>query len=128
MRYLSFVASLNNNSSYLENNFVRGKVKNIVIMMGAGVSVSCGIPDYRSKAGLYGSESPVKRLYSDSNGSSVFSAASFRDSPLPFYHMARDLFLPVITGDRTPSLTHYFISYLHQKGIKVLSLLKVGKF
>ena len=29
------------------------KRKNIVVLAGAGISVSCGIPDFRSRDGLY---------------------------------------------------------------------------
>ncbi len=36
------------------------KSKNIVVLTGAGVSVSCGIPDFRSKNGIY---SRLSELY-----------------------------------------------------------------
>ena len=29
------------------------KSKNIIVLTGAGVSVSCGIPDFRSRDGIY---------------------------------------------------------------------------
>lgn len=37
----------------LTEQIASGKFKNIVVLSGAGISTSCGIPDYRSKTGLF---------------------------------------------------------------------------
>ena len=36
-----------------------GKAKNIIVLAGAGISVSCGIPDFRSKGGIYKMVTPA---------------------------------------------------------------------
>lgn len=34
-------------------NFKEGKYRKIIFMLGAGISTSAGIPDFRSKTGLF---------------------------------------------------------------------------
>lgn len=59
-----------------------GEVKQIVVMAGAGISVAAGIPDFRSKGGLYES---IKKEYHMDRPECVFDINYFRDvSPIPF--------------------------------------------
>ncbi|KJE94481.1 SIR2 family histone deacetylase [Capsaspora owczarzaki ATCC 30864] len=84
--------------------------KNIVILSGAGISVSCGIPDFRSKDGVYA------RLRVDfptlPDPHAMFDIEFFRSDPRPFFQFAKELF----PGNFLPAASHYFISMLDQKG------------
>ena len=87
-----------------------GKFKNIVIMCGAGISTNAGIPDFRSpSAGLYFK----LRKYNLPYPEAVFEGSYFRQNPLPFYGLIRELFPSTLT----PTTTHKFFSLLNQKGI-----------
>lgn len=84
------------------------KSKNIMVITGAGISTSLGIPDFRSrKTGFYsqllerGFESPED----------VFDIHNFDEDPSHFYHLAKEI-LPVT--DRC-SPTHAFIKLLQEK-------------
>lgn len=85
------------------------KSKNIIVLTGAGVSVSCGIPDFRSSDGIY------SRLAKDfpnlPDPQAMFDINYFSKDPRPFYKFAREIY----PGQFRPSPCHRFIKMLEQK-------------
>ncbi|KAG6866046.1 hypothetical protein C0991_009143 [Blastosporella zonata] len=88
--------------------------KRIVVVTGAGISCSCGIPDFRSSDGLY---NLVKQQYPDVvlKGRDLFDASLFRDgtSTSVFYTFISKLKQSIDAA--TPSPTHNFIKTLDTK-------------
>ena len=88
----------------------QGKCKNIIVMSGAGISVSAGIPDFRTPGtGLYDN----LQKYNLPHATAVFEIDYFRQRPDPFYLLAKELF----PGNFKPTPTHYFVKLLEKKGI-----------
>lgn len=87
-----------------------GKAKRIICMCGAGISVSAGIPDFRSPGtGLYSQLQKYNLPYPHA----VFELSYFEKKPKPFFRLARELF----PGNYLPTPTHYFMKLLHDKGL-----------
>jgi NAD-dependent SIR2 family protein deacetylase len=86
------------------------KARNVVVLSGAGVSVSCGIPDFRSKGGVY---ETVLNRYGLSEPEAIFDLDEFKMDPTLFFSFAKDI-MP--SGAITPSPTHYFIAELDRRG------------
>ncbi|KAG6832550.1 hypothetical protein H0H92_000179 [Tricholoma furcatifolium] len=90
------------------------KCKKIVVVTGAGISCSCGIPDFRSSDGLY---ALVKQQYPNAvlKGRDLFDASLFRDgtSTSVFYTFISKLKQSIDAA--SPSPTHRFIETLDTK-------------
>ncbi|KAL4266645.1 sirtuin family protein [Pleurotus pulmonarius] len=90
------------------------KSKKIVVVTGAGISCSCGIPDFRSSDGLY---ALVKQKYPDIvlKGRDLFDASLFRDqrSTAVFYTFISQLKRSIDAV--APSRTHQFLKTLDSK-------------
>ncbi|XP_052789068.1 NAD-dependent protein deacetylase sirtuin-1-like [Mya arenaria] len=78
----------------------------IMVLTGAGVSVSCGIPDFRSKNGIYA------RLAVDfpdlPDPQAMFDISYFRREQRPFFKFAKEIY----PGQFEPSKSHKFINLL----------------
>ncbi|KAK3914061.1 NAD-dependent protein deacetylase sirtuin-1 [Frankliniella fusca] len=92
---------------------VVGLIKNcsrIIVLTGAGVSVSCGIPDFRSRDGIY------SRLAVDfpdlPDPQAMFDINYFSQDPRPFFKFAREIY----PGQFKPSLCHRFIKKIEDHG------------
>jgi NAD-dependent deacetylase sirtuin 2 len=87
-----------------------GKCSNIIVMAGAGISVSAGIPDFRTPGtGLYSNLAK----YDLPHPTAVFELDFFRSNPEPFYLLAAELY----PGRYPPTPTHHFVKLLHDKGL-----------
>ncbi|KAI9800136.1 MAG: Sir2 histone deacetylase Hst2 [Piccolia ochrophora] len=87
-----------------------GRAKKIAVMVGAGISTSAGIPDFRSpNTGLYANLSRLDLPYAEA----VFDISYFRQNPRPFYTLARELY----PGKYRPTITHSFVRLLCDKGL-----------
>jgi hypothetical protein len=86
------------------------KYKNIVFMTGAGISVSAGIPDFRSPGiGLYARLAKLNLPKTEL----IFDLDYFKKNPKPFYEASKELF-----GYKAkPVTSHYFQRIIQEKGL-----------
>lgn len=90
-----------------------GRYQKIIVMTGAGISVSSGIPDFRSPGtGLYATLDLEK--YQVESPQELFSAAFFRRNPSPFFACMKEMFC---MRTYQPTVTHHFIKLLATKGL-----------
>ncbi|XP_076175109.1 sirtuin 1 [Ptiloglossa arizonensis] len=83
--------------------------KRIIVLTGAGVSVSCGIPDFRSRDGIY---SRLAQDFPDlPDPQAMFDINYFGQDPRPFYKFAREIY----PGQFKPSPCHRFIKMLDKQ-------------
>ncbi|CAG4931328.1 unnamed protein product [Parnassius apollo] len=86
------------------------KCKNIITLSGAGISTAAGIPDFRSpETGLYHN----LQKYNLPEPQAIFEINFFRQNPKPFFTLAKELY----PGTFKPTVSHYFIRLLHEKGL-----------
>ncbi|KAF8834887.1 SIR2-domain-containing protein [Paxillus ammoniavirescens] len=85
--------------------------KRIVILTGAGISVSCGIPDFRSRNGLYATLKE-RGEYDLDDPQQMFDIHYFRENPTVFYSFASQIY----PSNFIPSPCHRFIKLLEDKG------------
>ncbi|KAL7413577.1 DHS-like NAD/FAD-binding domain-containing protein [Mrakia frigida] len=85
--------------------------KKILVLTGAGISVSCGIPDFRSSEGLY-ARLKDEGKYELDDPQQMFDIAYFRENPKVFYSFASQIY----PSNFVPSPCHRWIKLLEDKG------------
>lgn len=92
-----------------------GRYRRIAVVAGAGLSVSAGIPDFRSSDGIFKN---LDKLGIPSGTVSrpeeLFSIDFFVTNPLPFYAAAPSL---MCSDSIRPTPAHYFLRLLHNHGL-----------
>ncbi|KAI8629436.1 DHS-like NAD/FAD-binding domain-containing protein [Xylariaceae sp. FL1651] len=90
------------------------KKKKIVVIAGAGISVSAGIPDFRSSSGLFATLPKEHGL--KGSGKHLFDASVYKhDSTTSYFHtMVRDLSQLVKKAEPTPF--HHLLASLAKEG------------
>lgn len=83
--------------------------KHIVVFTGAGISTSCGIPDFRGPNGLF---SYAEEVYGLPYPEAIFDINYFKQRQEPFFELSREL----LSAKIEPSVTHNFISKLEDQG------------
>ena len=98
-KYSEFIDKLKNN-----------KFKKIVFLVGAGISTSAGIPDFRSENGIF---SQIKEKYNLNSPSDFFHISYFYQHPKLFYEFSKEFY----SKKYKPTLFHYFMSFINHKNL-----------
>lgn len=89
--------------------------KNIIVLLGAGISVSCGIPDFRSRDGLYSILDTEDFGSTLSCAEDLFDHEFFLEDPAPFFKFARNLYFPLGKDKKVePSDSHKLLALLER--------------
>ena len=94
----------------LVNNFKENKYSKILFMVGAGISTSAGIPDFRSKTGLF---KQLQDKYNLSSPEEFFEKTTFLEKPQYFYEFTKLFDLSLIK----PTISHEYMNFLVSKNI-----------
>ncbi|KAG6007859.1 hypothetical protein E4U21_005447 [Claviceps maximensis] len=90
------------------------KKKKIVVVAGAGISVSAGIPDFRSANGLFATQRNQHKV--KASGKHLFDASVYKheSSTSSFHNMVREM--SEMSKNAQPTPFHHFLASLAQEG------------
>jgi NAD-dependent SIR2 family protein deacetylase len=87
----------------------------VVVLCGAGISVGSGVPDFRSRDGIYALAQSMRLGLPQPE--CLFDLEFFRDDPEPFFRFAKVLYGEGrAEGPYVPSAAHYFLRLLAASG------------
>lgn len=89
----------------------------ILVLVGAGISASCGIPTFRDSNGFYDS---IAKEYGLDSPEEISDINFFKRCPDPWFKKVKAI-VPTKSAPRRPSLTHRFLRVLQDQG-KLLHL------
>ena len=92
----------------LISDFSSGKYKKIIFMVGAGISTSAGIPDFRSDNGLF---KQLQEKYNLSGPEEFFYLTTFKKNPMFFYEFTKLFDL----SQTKPTIAHKFMNFFTKK-------------
>lgn len=108
--YSVLITTTINMASSVANLIQTGRATRIVVVAGAGISTSTGIPDFRTpETGLYAKVAPLKLPYPEA----IFNISYFRHTPEPFYAIAKARHPRRLC----PTVSHAFLALLARKGL-----------
>ncbi|CAJ1364035.1 unnamed protein product [Effrenium voratum] len=87
-----------------------GTLQKVVVMAGAGISVSANLPDFRSKGGLY---DQLRQSTNISSPETIFTREFLHSDPGVFFSVMQQLRADHVS----PTFTHGFIKQLQDKGL-----------
>ena len=94
----------------LVKNFKDKKYSKILFMVGAGISTSAGIPDFRSETGLF---KQLQDKYNLSSPEEFFYKTTFLEKPQYFYEFTKLFDLSPIKS----TISHKYMNFLVSKNI-----------
>jgi len=107
-----------NNKNYIDNNYSlrkldkfiydlkENKYKRVSFLLGAGISTAAGIPDFRSKDGLY---EKIKGTYNLHKPTDLFHIGYFRENPHAYYSYLKT----VIGKTHYPTKSHVNLKFIN---------------
>ena len=95
----------------------------VSLLFGAGVSVACGIPDFRSQGGMYATlrpelltATPEQRARMAEDPTEVVNRSLFLQNPLPYHELRRPFILGTAERRWRPTVAHAFAKALADAG------------
>ena len=92
------------------NNFKNKKFSKVLFMVGAGISTSAGIPDFRSQTGLF---KQLQDKYGLSSPEEFFYLPTFLKNPMYFYEFTKLFDLSKVDA----TISHKFMNFFVKKNI-----------